>query len=245
MTSTPLYRLREVRKSYDATFQLEIAALEIRTGEVLALLGPTGAGKSTLLRLLAGVEIASGGRVEIGEPRLDAVNLPLVWRRRIAMVHQRPMLLNRDVRTNIEYGLQLRGISSSRKRSDIDRLLDRFGLTKFASQAGRTLSGGQTQLVALARALIVEPDILLLDEPTAHLDPAHVEIVEATLRRVQAERQVTVVWATHNLFQARRVAGRVALLWNGQLIEAAETNSFFETPADPRTADFLQGRMIY
>ena len=245
MTSTPLYRLREVRKSYEASFRLEIDVLEIRTGEVLALLGPTGAGKSTLLRLLAGVEIANGGRVEIGEPPLDAANLPLHWRRRIAMVHQRPMLLNRDVRANVEYGLKLRGISSSRKKPDVDQLLDRFGLTKFASQAARTLSGGQTQLVALARALIVAPDILLLDEPTANLDPAHVEIVEAALRSIQAERQVTVVWATHNLFQARRVASRVALLWSGQLIEAAETNSFFETPADPRTADFLQGRMIY
>lgn len=245
MTPTPLYRLREVRKSYKASFRLEIDALDIHTGEVLALLGPTGAGKSTLLRLLAGVEIASSGRVEVGEPPLDAAKLPLHWRRRIAMVHQRPLLLNRDVRANVEYGLSLRGIPSSRKKADVDQLLDRFGLTKFASQAARTLSGGQTQLVALARALIVEPDILLLDEPTANLDPAHVEIVETTLRSIQAERQVTVVWATHNLFQARRVANRVALLWNGQLIEASESNSFFETPADPRTADFLQGRMIY
>ena len=245
MTLTPLYRLRKVRKSYEASFRLEIDDLEIRMGEVLALLGPTGAGKSTLLRLLAGVEIASSGRVEIGKPPLDARNLPLRWRRRIVMVHQRPMLLNRDVRTNIEYGLHLRGITASRKKADVDQLLNYFGLTKIASQAARTLSGGQTQLVALARALIVAPDILLLDEPTANLDPAHVEIVEAALRSIQAERQVTVVWATHNLFQARRVANRVALLWNGQLIEAAETNSFFETPADPRTADFLQGRMIY
>lgn len=245
MTPTPLYRLREVRKSYEASFRLEIDALEIRRGEVLALCGPTGAGKSTLLRLLAGVETANGGRVEIGEPPLDAANLSLHWRRRIAMVHQRPMLLNRDVRSNVEYGLHLRGLSSSCKKSDVDQLLDRFGLTRFASQAARTLSGGQTQLVALARALIVEPDVLLLDEPTANLDPAHVEIVETALRSIQVERQVTVVWATHNLFQARRVASRVALLWNGQLIEAAATKSFFETPANPRTVDFLQGRMIY
>ena len=245
MTQTSLYRLRDVRKRYPSAFQLEIDALPIHAGEVLALLGPTGSGKSTLLRLLAGVDAASGGRVELGEPSVDAAKLPLDWRRRIAMVHQRPMLLNRDVRSNIEYGLHLRGTPSSREKAEVDRLLDRFGLSKLASQSAKTLSGGQMQLVALARALIVEPDILLLDEPTANLDPAHVEIVEAALRSLRAERQVTVVWATHNLFQARRVADRVALFWNGQLIEAGETKSVFEHPTDPRTSDFLQGRMIY
>ncbi len=245
MTSHRLYRLREVRKSYAASFRLEIDALDIGAGEVLALLGPTGAGKSTLLRMLAGVESASGGRIEVGEPPLEASQLPSQWRRRIAMVHQRPLLLNRDVRANIEYGLQLRGISVTQNKSRVNQLLERFGLAKIAARSARTLSGGQTQLVALARAVIVEPEILLLDEPTANLDPAHVEIVEDTLRRLREERQITVVWATHNLFQARRASSRVALLWNGRLIETAETKSFFETPADRRTADFLQGRLIY
>jgi tungstate transport system ATP-binding protein len=118
-------------------------------------------------------------------------------------------------------------------------------LSKIASQSAQTLSGGQTQLVALARSLVIEPDVLLLDEPTAHLDPAHVALVEETIRQFQQERQTTIVWATHNLFQARRVADRTALLLNGQLVEVAPTEEFFKNPSDSRTAEFVQGRMVY
>ncbi|MCH8147419.1 MAG: ATP-binding cassette domain-containing protein, partial [Planctomycetes bacterium] len=107
------------------------------------------------------------------------------------------------------------------------------------------LSGGQTQLVCLARALVASPDVLLLDEPTANLDPAHVALVEETIREVQRQRGLTVVWATHNLFQVRRVADRVALMLDGQLVEVAATEPFFESPKDSRTADFVQGKMVY
>jgi tungstate transport system ATP-binding protein len=107
------------------------------------------------------------------------------------------------------------------------------------------LSGGQTQLVALARALAVEPDVLLLDEPTAHLDPARVALVEEAVGDFQRRGQATVVWATHNLFQARRVAHRVTLLLDGRVVEVAPTQTFFEAPSDPRTAAFVRGKMIY
>ena len=99
--------------------------------------------------------------------------------------------------------------------------------------------------MALARALAVEPDVLLLDEPTAHLDPARVALVKEAVDEFRRQRQATVVWATHNLFQARRVAQRVALLLDGRLVEVAPTQTFFERPSDPRTADFVQGKMIY
>ena len=92
---------------------------------------------------------------------------------------------------------------------------------------------------------MIEPEVLLLDEPTAHLDPAHVGLVEQTTDQVRQKRGMTVVWATHNLFQARRVASRTALLLNGELVEAASTEQFFANPSDPRTTDFVQGRMVY
>jgi tungstate transport system ATP-binding protein len=161
----------------------------------------------------------------------------------MTLVHQRPVLLTGTVRLNVEYGLRLRG-SRDRARK-VDGILDRLGLTRIASQSSQTLSGGQTQLVALARALVIEPDVLLLDEPTAHLDPAHVALVEKTIRHFQQKHHMTTVWATHNLFQARRVAGRTALLLNGQLVEVAATEKFFTDLSDPRTADFVQGRMVY
>ena len=242
MTDDSLFRLGDVQ-TRRGSFTLHIRKLDVRGGEVLGLLGPTGAGKSTLLRLLAGLVKADHGELYFESQPFASHDLALSARQRMTLVHQIPLLLAGTVRFNIEYGLRLRG---QRERADkVDAILDRLGLSKFALQSALTLSGGQTQLVALARALVIEPDVLLLDEPTAHLDPAHVALVEETIRQVQQERRMTVVWATHNLFQARRIASRTALLLNGQLVEATPTEEFYTNPSDPRTADFVQGRMVY
>ena len=243
MDDCSLYYLREVRKSHKSAFSLVIRELAIEHGEVLGLLGPTGAGKSTLLRLLAGLETVDGGELRFENRQMSAYEFPLTTRRRITMVHQRPLLLTGTGRLNVEYGLRLRKIRGIEQR--VEAVLDRLGLTQVASQPAQTLSGGQVQLIALARAIVVEPDVLLLDEPTANLDPAHVALVEQTIRDLHRERGMTIVWATHNLFQARRMAARTALLLSGNLVEVARTKSFFETPTDPRTADFVQGRMVY
>jgi tungstate transport system ATP-binding protein len=243
MTDDALYRLQDLRKSHGSVFTLHVHQLDVRRGEVLGLLGPTGAGKSTLLRLLAGLEHPTGGDIRFEDSSFVSTELPLPIRRRITLVHQRPVLLTGSVRLNVEYGLRLRG-SQDRARK-VEEVLDRLGLTEFASQSAQTLSGGQVQLVALARALVIEPDVLLLDEPSAHLDPAYVARMEETIRQIQQDRRMTVVWATHNLFQAHRVAVRTALLLNGQLLEVAPTEEFFTNPSDPRTADFVQGRMVY
>ncbi len=242
MTGDSLLRLENLRKSY-GSFTLHIPELAVRAGEILGLLGPTGAGKSTLLRLLAGLASADQGKIFCESKPFASDGLDLHTRRRLTMVHQHPLLLTGTVRFNVEYGLRLRG--HPQREDKVDAILDRLGLSKFAPQSARTLSGGQTQLVALARALVIEPEILLLDEPTAHLDPAHVALIEDTIRQVQEERPMTVVWATHNLFQAHRVATRAALLLDGQLVETTPIDEFFLSPSDPRTADFVQGRMVY
>jgi tungstate transport system ATP-binding protein len=205
--------------------------------------GPTGAGKSTLLRLLAGLEPPTSGVLRFGDHRLDGQALPLAVQRRTTMLFQRPLLLAGTVQANVEYGLRLRGVGRPSARAQ--DVLGRLGLTDLARQHSHTLSGGQTQLVALARALAVEPDVLLLDEPTAHLDPARVALVEEVLGAYPRQRKATLVWATHHLFQARRVAHRVALLLEGRLVEVAPTQNFFEAPSDPRTAAFVQGKMVY
>lgn len=243
MNDSPVFDLQTIQKKYGGTIALSLPTLEIATEEVLCLLGPTGAGKSTLLRLLAGVEKPAMGQIHFRGKRWPE-DQELADRRRVTMVFQRPRLLTGTVRWNIEQGLRLR--HGQRFPSEtVDRIMARLGLTPLAKQSAHGLSGGQAQLVAMARALVLEPDVLLLDEPTANLDPAHVALVEQILSEEHQRRELTIVWATHHLFQARRVAQRAALLLNGELVEIASTDIFFHSPTDPRTLDFIEGRMVY
>jgi len=243
MSEAWLYQLSEVTKSYGGPPVLRIDRLEIPAGETLCLVGPTGSGKSTLLRLLSMLETPTTGRLQFGSYRLNGQAMPLEVQRRVTLVFQRPLLLSGSVRANVEYGLrrQHRGQQPVKVRE----ILDNLGISGLAARSARTLSGGEMQLVALARALVLEPEVLLLDEPTANLDPARVALVERLIEAVRRERKITVVWATHNIFQARRMAERVALLLDGRLVEIAPTKLFFESPGDPRTAAFVRGEMVY
>ena len=233
--------LNRVCRRLGERFRLSIDDFTVRRGEVFALLGPTGAGKTTLMRLLTGLEYPDEGVIQFNGAPLDrGSSLSLL--RDITMVHQRPILLTGSVETNVAFGLRARRRALDSKVKDV---LSRLELGRLAQHDARTLSGGQIQLVALARALVLEPEILLLDEPTANLDPAYVALVENVIGETQALRGMTVVWATHNLFQARRVSQRVTLLLDGRVIEVAENTTFFASPNDSRTAAFIQGKMVY
>jgi tungstate transport system ATP-binding protein len=229
-----------VRRRLSDTFRLSIDELRIQDGAVTALIGPTGAGKTTLLRLLTGLEYADQGVVELNSHPLTR-DAPISLLREISIVHQRPLLLNGSVEANIEYGLRVRRRSPS---SPVKDVLNRLGLESSAKRDVRSLSGGQMQLVALARALVLEPTVLLLDEPTSNLDPAYVAVIESAITEIQRARGMTVIWATHNLFQARRVSQTVVFLLGGQVVEVGEAHAFFENPCDVRTADFIQGKML-
>jgi tungstate transport system ATP-binding protein len=239
-----LYRLDRVTCEYAARRVLCVDSLEVRRGEILALVGPSGAGKSTLLRLLNFLESPTTGTIEFeGQPFPAGVRAPLDVRRKVTTVFQRPVLLRRNVSENVAYGLRLRGERNA--ASLIHEALDDVGLAELARQDARTLSGGEAQRVALARALIVRPAALLLDEPTANLDPYNVGLIERIVRRMNETLGVTIVLVTHNIFQAQRLAHRVALLLEGQVVEVAETNTFFHSPSDSRTAAFVHGELIY
>jgi tungstate transport system ATP-binding protein len=241
--SDRLYRLDRVVHAYAGRPVLWIDRLEIQAGEVVCLLGPTGAGKSTLLRLLAGLEAPVQGSIHLGKHPLGRRGTPLEVQRRLTLVWQRPLLLAGSVHDNTAYGLRLRGRRGP--LPEVDEMLRRLGLDGLAARPAQGLSGGETQLVAVARALVLRPEVLLLDEPTANLDPARVALVEGVIDAVRRETGATVVWATHNLFQARRVAGRVALLLDGRVVETAGVAEFFASPRDPRTAAFVRGEMVY
>lgn len=241
--SAPLYQLTQVTQQYQQRTVLQIAHLTITAGETLALVGPSGAGKSTLLRLLNFLEPPSSGELTFqGAPFSAQQPMSLALRRTVTTVFQRPLLLQRSVRANVEFGLQLR---NRQEQEAVDAALAAVGLHQLAQQPAQTLSGGEAQRVALARAMVIRPTVLLLDEPTANLDPYNVKLIETTVQRLNREHGCTVVLVTHNLFQARRLAQRTALLLDGQLVEVQPVPEFFEAPTDPRTAAFVRGEMVY
>jgi tungstate transport system ATP-binding protein len=158
------------------------------------------------------------------------------------MVFQRPILISGSVRDNLAYPLRIRGVYT---RDRIETLLYRFGLESLASGSSRKLSGDEYQRVALARALAVSPRVLLLGEPAASLDPHNVGLIEAIVQSVRAAGRTTQVLITHNTFQAKRLADRVVILLDGDVIEVGSAEQIFERPQDPRTAAFVRGDMIY
>ncbi len=239
-----VYRLQNVTKEYDGRRVLQIDRLDIHRGEVLALVGPSGAGKSTLLRLLNFLEAPTDGSIHFLDTEYNAgQGVPLELRRRVTTVFQRPTLLNRSVWANVAFGLRLRGQRNS--AAWIGSTLEQVGLSALARQRARTLSGGEAQRVALARAMVLRPDVLLLDEPTANLDPHNVGLIEDIARGLNHEQQTTLVLVTHNVFQARRLAQRVALMLEGRIVEVADVENFFQAPSDARTAAFVRGEMVY
>jgi tungstate transport system ATP-binding protein len=239
-----IYELEAVQQRYNGRNVLNVGKMAIERGEILALVGPSGAGKSTLLRLLNFLEAPTGGRLTFdGELVSDAQPLPLATRRRVTTVFQRPVLLKRSVAANLQYGMGLHGKKLSPELQTA--WLEKLGLQKLARQLAVKLSAGEAQRVALARALLVQPDVLLLDEPTANLDPYNVGLIETIVREENVRRGMTVILVTHNIFQARRLAHRTGLLLNGELIEVGETKAFFTAPKREETNAFVRGELVY
>jgi tungstate transport system ATP-binding protein len=237
-----VYQLLNVKKSYEGRTVLDIDSLDIEQGEILAVVGPSGAGKSTLLRLLNFLEYADQGSIlfqgQAANPRF-----PLEFRRQVTTVFQRPALLQGSIESNVTYGLRLRGMQDC--KTEVQQVIARMGLDKLRRARARTLSGGESQRVALARAIVLHPSVLLLDEPTANLDPYNIGLIEEVVREINQINKTTIVLVTHNVFQARRLAHRTALMLSGRIVEIESTREFFEQPKDPRTRAFANGEMVY
>ena len=242
--ASPVYQVKNLTKEYANRQVLNVESLDIHSGEVLSLVGPSGSGKSTLLRLLNFLEPPTSGKITFkGIPFETDQEMGLEVRRQVTTVFQRPMLLDRSVEENVVFGLKLRGQRDTTEYTH--DILNEVGLASLARQRARTLSGGEAQRVALARAMVIRPEVLLLDEPTANLDPYNVGLIENIVRRLNHENGTTLVLVTHNVFQAKRLADRVVFLLDGKVIEVAETERFFQSPADSRTQAFVRGEMVY
>jgi len=210
-------------------------SLTLQAGVITVLMGANGAGKSLLLRLLHGTLAPSAGTMTWGGRPLDEE-----VRKRQAMVFQRPVLLRRSVAANIAFVLKLRGKSA---RIRVREVLEQVGLWRHAAQPARLLSGGEQQRLALARALALGPEVLFLDEPTANLDPASVAAIEVIVREAHKEG-TKVIFVSHDIGQARRLAGEVIFLHRGRVVEQTPADRFFAEPVSPEARDYLAGRIV-
>ena len=229
----PLFTLREVEVRFGRVTALRQASLSIHAGERVALIGANGSGKSTLLRLLHGLVPHAGGHFESHAPRRDQ-----------AMLFQRPHMLRASAATNVSLALWLRGMRWRDARLAAGPALARVGLEVLRARNARTLSGGQQQRLALARAWALQPQVLLLDEPTASLDPTAKREVEALIGEAVHEGQGrTLVFASHNLGQVKRLASRVVYLEQGRVVADLPVHDFFHGPLPEEAHLFVKGEL--
>lgn len=207
--------------------------LAIEKGEVFALIGATGAGKTTLLRLLNLIDTPASGKIYFdGEDTAQSARLRLEMRRRMAFVLQKPVVFNRSVFDNVASGLRWRGENKSRLREKVSHILEEVGLLPERNRNARTLSGGEMQRVAIARAMALEPEVLLLDEPTANLDPVSSGRIEELITEVIKHYTTTFVLATHDMALGQRLADRIGVLVNGKLLQVGNSRDVFTTPVN-------------
>jgi tungstate transport system ATP-binding protein len=228
--------LDDVSLRAGATMILDGLSLTIMPGAPTLIVGPNGAGKTSLLRLCMGLEAPSAGRVSWGG-RADRTPV------RRAILFQRPVMLRRTAAANVAYALAQAGIPRQRRAPRVAVLLERVGLSDLAQRPARRLSGGEQQRLALARALARDPEILLLDEPTANLDPAATRGVEEIVL-MAAQSGIKIVMASHDLGQLRRLAGDVLFMVRGALCEQGAAADFLDHPTTAEAAAFLRGDLV-
>jgi len=207
--------------------------LDMSPAGITALLGPNGAGKSLLLRIIAGLMSPDRGRVQI----------PRAMQGRIGLVLQRPVLLRRSVRANLRHALALSRVPRRDRGERVDGLLALGHLDALADRPARRLSGGEQQRLAIIRALAANPLLLMLDEPTAHLDPQATHAIEALVARIAAEG-TKVILVTHDIGQVQRLADEVAFLHQGRCHERAEKSAFLAAPESAAARAYLSGKLL-
>ena len=235
-----LIEVRDLLVRREKQTVLEIAHLSVEAGEVLAVVGPNGAGKSTLFLTLARLLKHEHGAIHFnGHESIST----LEYRRRIALVLQEPLLMDATVRENAAIGLRFRGIPKAEADRRVAHWLERLGVAHLAERSARKLSGGESQRVSLARAFVLEPELLLLDEPFTALDsPTRARLLD-DLKAVLGETTTTTIFITHDLREAEKLGTRVAVMLKGRVHQVGEPREVFAHPADAQVAEFLGMQM--
>ncbi len=226
-----------INLSFGKTHVLKGIDLHIKPGEFFAFLGPSGCGKTTLLRLLAGFESAQTGKVLINNKEVSF--LP-PWQRNLGMVFQSYALWpHMTIRKNVAFGLEERRVSRTEIKTRVDRALDLVGLLELADRRPSQLSGGQQQRVALARTIVIEPQVLLLDEPLSNLDAKLRIQMRHELLDLQRKLSITTIFVTHDQEEANTIADRIALMKDGVIQQQGSPVDLYDKPVNRFVADFL------
>ena len=221
-----IFKVRNLKKAYNGKIVLDVDNLNFQEGKIYAIVGPNGSGKTTLLNILNLLEKPDEGQIFFYDQEITKKSNSdtLDIRRRMTLVNQDPFLLHSTVYDNIAYGLKIRSIPSNVQKSRIRSALYIVGLSGFKDRKANQLSGGEAQRVVISRALVIEPEVLFLDEPTANIDKKHIDVVERIIKKIKKEIKTTVIFTTHDLSQAYRLADEVISLLDGKIIEQVPEN---------------------
>jgi tungstate transport system ATP-binding protein len=221
----PAYHVTDLSFSYGRGPALEVPDMKVPAGEIVAIVGPNGSGKTTLLHLLAFIFQPQAGTVRFFGDKSSKGNV-LSFRRRVGLLLQQPYLFSTTVLENVMWGLKVRGVPTQLARERAVAALNQVNLSGFEGRRARSLSGGESQAVALARALVLEPEVLLLDEPSNHLDRARVQRTEEIFLEANRRHGKTVLFTTHDLLQGRKLADRVLSIFRGKPAPSSSENLF-------------------
>jgi iron(III) transport system ATP-binding protein len=241
----PTINLRGAQKNYGVNAANAVADLdlEIRDGEFMCLLGPSGCGKTTTLRMIAGLENLSGGEIKVGERVVDSVQQGIFVppeKREMGLVFQSYALWpHLTIERNTDFGLRLRNLPKAEREARVERVMQALDIAKYRDRYPSQLSGGQQQRVALARMLAVNPGVLLLDEPLSNLDARLRLEMRAELKRLHNEFKTTIVFVTHDQWEAMTLATTIAVMNEGTLQQMGTPNDIYDRPANRFVAEFV------
>lgn len=227
-------RIENLTKIYGEKIVVDLEKMTLEKGKVYGIIGPNGAGKTTMLKIIAGLEDSTKGKILYnGNPLNDLVL------KNITYMSQRPYLLRTSVFNNIAYPLKIRKYNRKTIENKVNEIMQELGIFELRYQLATSLSGGESQKVALARALVFDPALLALDEPTANIDPNSIEIIEKAIVRRNREKGITVIIITHNMGQAKRLCNHIIFMDRGKIIESGKADQLILNPEKEETKRFL------
>jgi tungstate transport system ATP-binding protein len=232
--------LIDLQKNYRSVKALKSVSMDLQGNKIIVLLGVNGAGKSTLMRILSGLENADCGTILFSNQNTDSKTL----RQISTLVFQKTAMFTMNVYDNLAYGLKIRKVPQEEIAKRVPEALQAVKLSGFEKRRAKKLSGGEQQRVALARAFLLDSHLLLLDEPTANLDPNSATIIEKAIIGKKSSQRI-IIMATHNLSQARRMADEIVHIHDGEIVEVAKPEDFFENPKSEITRKFINGELDF